>query len=88
LACLRDPVKSGKIKSQPGCIFRSAAETGNWRPSPLYSLESDVVLQEQLGYKPGDFPVAQTILSKRDLNSMYPKMTDVEVGRVIKTVKE
>ena len=44
--------------------------------------------RETFGYKRGDFPVAESIGDRTISIPLYPKLTDVEVEYVVKTVKE
>jgi len=44
--------------------------------------------KKEFGYKKGDFPVAEKYYERAITLPLFPKMTDKEVGRVIKIVKK
>ena len=45
------------------------------------------VYQRRLGYKPGQFPVAEAVFSRSCSLPIYPSMTDAEVGHVVDSVR-
>lgn len=63
-------LKENKISS--GCYF----------PVPMHLQE----VYKSLGYKKGDFPVAETIADTLLAIPIYPELTDIEISHIIETV--
>ncbi|MDD2731836.1 MAG: UDP-4-amino-4,6-dideoxy-N-acetyl-beta-L-altrosamine transaminase [Candidatus Pacebacteria bacterium] len=77
-------INSGRTKE----LFESFKEQGigvqvHYIPVHLLSF-----YQKRFGFREGDFPIAENYYRKALTLPLFPKMTDYEVERVIKTVKK
>ena len=75
-----DPYRRGRIMNQLEAA--GVATTINYPPIHLFSF-----YRKALGYRPGDFPVAEAIGRRTISLPLYPKLTDQEVRYVIKTIE-
>jgi len=77
-----------KLKSTRKEIFEALREQGIGVQVHYMPVHLHPFYRKKFGYRKGDFPVAERYYQRAITLPLFPKMTDGEVSRVIKTVKK
>ena len=77
-----------KLKVNRRRIFEKLQKEGLGVQIHYIPLHFQPFYKKEFGYKKGDFPVAEKYYQRAITIPLFPKMTDKEVNRVIKTVKK
>jgi len=88
MASLRDPAETGANKNQPEEFIERMAERGIGTSVHFIPLHLHPYWRDRYGFKPEDFPVALDCYRRAVSLPVYSKMTDDDVERVIKAVRE
>jgi len=65
-------------------LAQAGIQSGMHYPFPVHLQKA----YASLGYKPGDFPVSEQIATNQLSLPMYPELSDNDVARVVKALKE
>jgi len=81
-------LKLEKLKANRKKIFEELRKEGLGVQVHYIPLHLQPFYKKKFGYKKGDFPIAERYYQRTITLPLFPKMTDKEADRVIKTVKK